>query len=337
MIKNMKKWLAALSFCVLAAQAGAQTEVRLAVHDSFELPQEVLAGFERSHNAKVSIIKMGDGNEMLNRLIITRGTPLADAVFGLDNNTLLKARQAGILAETQPQSLPAVGRVDGMLAVDFGFVTVNYDKKWFAEHQLPLPESLADLTKPQYKNLLVMPNPGTSTPGLAFLLANIGGMGEEQTFSWWAAMRQNGVKITRGWSDAYFTEFTLNGGSRPLMVGYASSPAAEVFYSEGKLSAPNMGNLFLKGGSYLQIEGAAVLNRAKQPQLAEKLVQFLQSKAVQEAVTESMWVYPAVLDTRPNPIIVHASVPKEHYAPNPQRIADKQKEWVTRFLRVVVK
>ena len=326
------------ALCCISTTIWAQTEVRLAVHDSYDLPKSVLAQFEKNNNAKVSIIKLGDGNEMLNRLILTNSkTPLADAVFGLDNNTAAKAFEAGILAVQQPKSMPTVVHVPHMLAINYGFVTLNYDKGWFANRNLPLPTSLADLAKPQYKNLFAMPNPATSTPGLAFMLANISVLGEEPAFQWWRAMRQNGVKITKGWSEAYYTEFTLNGGTRPIIVGYSTSPAAEVYYSEGKLSRPNMGNLFLNGGSYLQIEGAAVLNHAKQPELASKLVQFLQSRTVQESVTLSMWVYPAVKGTHAQPIIALAPVPQNATMLPVSRVNTKQKDWLTRWTKTVLK
>ena len=83
-------------------------------------------------------------------------------------------------------------------------------------------------------------------------------------------MRQNGVKVAKGWSEAYYTDFTQNGGAYPLVVSYATSPAAEVHYSKGKYSTPPTGNLFLKGGTFRQVEGAAVLKGAKQPELAAK-------------------------------------------------------------------
>ena len=316
----------------------AATEVRLAVHDSYDLPKETITAFESANDAKVVILKMGDGNAMLNRLILTRNEGgVADAVYGLDNNTVAKAHSAGILAARQPASARTVVQLPHALAVDYGFVTLNYDKKWFAEKKLPLPKTLADLTQPAYRNLLVMPNPATSTPGLAFLLANIRGLGEEGAFAWWAKMRQNGVKVTQGWSDAYYKEFTLNGGARPLMVGYASSPAAEVFYSEGKLTQPNMGLLFLPGGSYLQIEGAAVLNHAKQPALTAKLVQHLQSAVVQKAIFRAMWVYPAVQGTPSDPMMRHSTVPQRPSLLPPAQVAQKQKDWVARWTRTVLK
>lgn len=334
----MLKKLSTIALLVLwHANIQAATEVRLAAHSSFDLPKDVLAKFERQHDAKVTVLKLGDGNELLNKLIISQKRPIADAVYGLDNANIARAISANVLAKQQPESQKTWVQLPNALAVDYAFVGLNYDKNWFAKNKLPLPQTLHDLTKPEYKNLLVSPNPNTSTPAMAFLMANIGGLGEENAFNWWAAMRQNGVKITKGWSEAYYTEFTLNGGSRPIMVGYGSSPAAEVFYSEGKLSTPNMGNLFLKGGTYRQIEGAAVLQGAQQPELAAKLVQYLQSPAVQNEVSTSMWVYPAVQGVMLPRAMLHASVPAVHYSPNDERVSAKQKEWAARWTKTVLK
>lgn len=326
-----------LAMCWLTSTAWATSEIRLATHDSFDLPKETIAQFEKQHNAKISIVKAGDGNELLNKLIISKRKPIADVVYGLDNGNILKAINEKILVKQQPESRPTVVNLPNALAVDFGFVAINYDTKWFNEKGLPLPKSLEDLAKPEYKNLLVMPNPNTSTPAFGFLLANIGGLGEEKTFDWWKQMRHNGVKITKGWSEAYYKEFSLNGGSRPMMVGYSSSPAAEVFYSEGKLSTPNMGNLFLRGGVYRQIEGAAVLHGTQQPELAAKLAQFLQSPQVQRAVPAHMWVYPAVKGAHLPSVMRHASVPSVHFSPNDKRVHDNRQMWLSRWTKTVLK
>ena len=306
--------LAAATAALLMPAVQAQTEVRLAVHKSFSLPKDAFAAFERANDAKVSVIKAGSGNELVNKLVLSRAQPITDAVYGLDNTTMLKAKEGGILAAAQPPSAAVTATLPHAAAVDTGYIAVNYDKAWFAKNKLPLPQSLEDLAKPQYKDLLAMPNPGLSSTGLGFLLANIQGMGEKQAFDWWAKMRANGVKVTKDWSEAYYTEFSRNGGSRPLVVGYASSPAAEVHYGKGKFDTPPTGVLFLKGGVFRQVEGAAVLNGAKQPALAAKLVQYLQSAPVQKAVPTEMWVYPAVKNT-PLPDVfkhTHAQIGRAH-------------------------
>lgn len=330
-------FLLAIGTLAFAAAASAQTEVRLAVHKSFSLPKETLAKFEREQQAKVTVIEAGSANEMLNKLILSRAHPIADAVYGLDNGNITKALNSKILAGKQPTSAPANASLPGAVAVNYAYVVLNYDKKWFAEKKLPLPETLEDLAKPDYRNLLVTPNPGTSSPGLSFLMANIGGLGEEQAFKWWADMRKNGVKVTKSWSDAYYTDFTQNGGSRPLIVSYATSPAAEVHFSKGKYTEPPTGNLFLKGGVFRQVEGAAVLNGAKQPALAAKLVDYLQSADVQKALPSEMWVYPAAKDVPLPKVFDFAQVPKEHFTPSAVLIGQKQKQWVARWIKVVLK
>ena len=299
--------LAAATAALLMPAVQAQTEVRLAVHKSFSLP------------------------------VLSRAQPIADAVYGLDNTTVLKAKEGGILAAAQPPSAAVTAALPHAAAVDTGYIAVNYDKAWFAKNKLPLPQSLEDLAKPQYKDLLAMPNPGLSSTGLGFLLANIQGMGEKQAFDWWAKMRANGVKVTKDWSEAYYTEFSRNGGSRPLVVGYASSPAAEVHYGKGKFDTPPTGVLFLKGGVFRQVEGAAVLNGAKQPALAAKLVQYLQSAPVQKAVPTEMWVYPAVKNTPLPDVFKHARAPQHSDNPSEADIAKNQRRWVSQWIRVVLK
>ena len=334
----MKRLLgAALAALLLSPIGYAQTEVRLAVHKSFSLPKDAFAAFEKAHQAKVSVIKVGSGNEMVNKLIVSRAKPIADAVYGLDNITALKAQQAGILAVQQPNSTITVARLTGALAVDYGYVSINYDKAWFAKHKLPLPKTLDDLTLPQYKNLLVMPNPGMSSTGLGFLFANIQGMGEQKAFAWWAKMRANGVKITKDWSEAYYTEFSHNGGARPLVVGYATSPVAEVFYGKGKYSSPPTGNLFLPASVFRQVEGAAVLKGATQPVLAAKLVQYLQNPAIQKTIPSEMWVYPAVKGVALPDVYQHDVAPSQSNNPSEADIAKHQKRWVSQWIRVVLK
>ena len=55
-----------------------------------------------------------------------------------------------------------------------------YDTSWFGhDGRPPAPTSLDDLIDPRYKNLTVVENAATSSPGLAFLLATIAAKGED--------------------------------------------------------------------------------------------------------------------------------------------------------------
>ena len=326
--------------------ASAQTTLTVITHDSFDVDKKLVAAFEKANNAKVRFVKGGDAGELLNRLVLTRRAPIADVVYGLDNSLIGRANQMGLLQAYKSANLgkvPAAYRLDdaGTLnTVDYGFVALNYDRAAFARTGLPLPKSLDDLKKPEYAKLTVVQSPATSSPGLAFLLATVNHYGEAGAWAWWREARANGLKVTRGWSDAYYKDFTRNGGKYPIVLSYASSPAAEVFFADGfnpaKLPAQSpTANLFLPGSVWLQLEGVGVLKGAKQPALARKFVDFMLSSPVQADIPTRMWIYPAVSGTKLNPVFKFADQPslpsvKPGLTANPQRLVDA---WVTNVLR----
>ena len=137
----------------------APPTLRVLTHASFDVPKPLLDEFEKTAGVKLSIVKAGDAGEMLNKLILTRANPIADVVYGIDNALAGKALAAEVLAPyagpaaTAPSaaSLPSP-----LVPVDFGYVTLNADKVWFAKKGLALPTTLQDLTLPAYKNLLVV-------------------------------------------------------------------------------------------------------------------------------------------------------------------------------------
>ncbi len=323
---------------LLAAPALAAEELRVLVHSSFDLPKPLLAQFEAQAGVKLSIIKAGDAGEMLNKLILTRAKPIADVVYGIDNTLDSKAQAAKVL-----DALPAtLANLNGKLgpqqvAIDYSFVTLNYDKAAVAKTGTPLPKTLDDFTLPAYRNWLVVQNPATSSPGYAFLLATIAGMGEEKAFAWWAKMRANGLKVTKGWSEAYYTEFTRGGGTHPIVVSYATSPAAEVFYSKEKITESPTASLFLKGGVLRQEEGVALVKGGGQRKAAQKFIDFMRSGAVQEALQTSMWMFPVDSKTPRAEVMRHAPEPTAFDSLPAQAIANKGSQWVSRWTQVVLK
>lgn len=328
---------------VPAAQAKVPVTLRVLTHSSFDLPKEQLAAFEKEAGVKLQIVKAGDAGEMTNKLILTRARPIADVVYGIDNTLLPRALAAGVI---QPYTGPASQRMSaatldaGVVPVDYGFVTLNIDRAWFAKSGLALPTSLDDLTKPAYAKLLVVQNPATSSPGMAFLQATVAGLGEEKAFDWWKAMRANGVKVVKGWTEAYYTEFTRNGGTRPIVVSYASSPAAEVFYSKEKITESPTANLFLKGGVFRQVEGVALVKggRPAARDAAGQFIEFLRSAPVQQALQTTMWMYPAEVGAaRADLIKRHAVEPSAYDNPASAEAAAKSKAWLQRWTKTVLK
>lgn len=282
------------------------TTLVLASHDSFNVSEEVLAQFEAENNVKLQVLALGDAGEALNKIILSKDAPLADLFFGVDNTFLSRALTADIFepyASPQIAAIPEELQLDPeyrLLPVDVGYVNLNADAQYFTEHNLPLPQTLEDLTKPAYKGLVAVINPATSSPGLAFLLATVSHFGEEGYLDFWQGLRENDVLITNGWSDAYYDHFTVgSGGSgdRPIVVSYTTSPPADVLYATDGRTEPASVNLNLDGGVFRQIEFVGVLKGAKQPALAQKFIDFMLSQPFQADVPLQMFVYPAAPET----------------------------------------
>ncbi len=319
--------------------AAASGEVTLVTHDSFVLDEELLADFEKRTGLTVTVLAQGDAGAMVNQLLLTQSNPLGDAVFGVDNTFASRALDGDVFAPYTSAALPSgvdqefgIGD-DRLTPVDFGDVCVNVDRAYFAAKNIPEPVTFEDLAKPDYRDLLVVESPATSSPGLAFLLGTVAHFGEDGWQDYWTSLKDNGVKVTSGWTDAYSVDFSGSSGrgDRPLVVSYASSPPAEV--SEGATAAPTAA---LLDTCFRQVEYAGVLTGARNPAGAQQVVDFLLSKPFQESVAEGMYVYPVdpgvVLPPTWEQFAPTASNPNSL---DPATIADKRDEWIAQWSDLV--
>ena len=226
-----------------AASSGGEQTVTVLAYDSFDFPQELLDKFREQTGITVKIQAIGNGGELANQLVLTKDAPLGDAVFGLDNTVSTRIVGQGVIADasiTSPNSADNFAGEPGLVPIDRGDVCVNYDKTWFKDHQLTPPASFEDLAKPEYKNMLVAMNPASSTPGMAFMLATIAKYGPDGYANYWKSLKDNGVKITEGWSQAFNVDYSAGEGkgSYPMMVSYGSSPAYAVNDAGTESSTP---------------------------------------------------------------------------------------------------
>jgi thiamine transport system substrate-binding protein len=162
-------------------------------------------------------------------------------------------------------------------------------------------------------------------------------MGEEPAFAWWAQMRTNGLKVVKGWSEAYYTDFARNKGAYPLVVSYATSPAAEVFYSKEKITDSPTASLNLKGGVFRQVEGVGLVKGGSKRPEALKFVDFMRSGPVQEALQTAMWMYPVQVNTARAEVMRHAAEPTGFETLAAPLVASKGANWVARWTKVVLK
>jgi thiamine transport system substrate-binding protein len=267
--------LASLLLAGCASAEQAATKVTLVAHDSFAISDQSIAEFEASSDFELEIIRAGDAGSLTNRLVLTKDSPIADVVFGIDNTFRGVADENGIIE-------------GDLVPVDFADVCFNYDRVWFEERGITPPDSWRDLTKPAYNSLTVVSNPLSSSPGLAFLASTVAAFGEDSFEQYWREIRDNGVRIAAGWEEAYFTEFSGSSGSGeyPIVLSYCSSPAAEI-REDGKSQT-----VALLDEGFRQTEFIGVLAGAKNPEGAKALFEFLLSESFQNTMPGLMYVYP---------------------------------------------
>jgi thiamine transport system substrate-binding protein len=338
-----------LAFCVLLAAIGlqlsaislAQTTLTVLTHDSWALDKKLIAQFEQQ-GIKLKFLKGGDAGEMVNKAILSKGAPLADVIYGFDNTMLSRVLAAGILeryVSPQLENLRSELLLDPQgfaLPVDYGYVALNYDKDYFRSK--PLPQAFSDLRRPAFAKLLVVENPATSSPGLAFLLATVAAFGEDRYLGFWEELRKGGVRVASGWTEAYYTHFTRAKGDRPLVVSYTTSPAAELFYSEAKPKPPEppTGNLLFPQSAFFQVEFVGILKGTKNPEAARKFVDWLLSKPVQENIPTQMWVYPSLREAVLPDVFKFAQRPSEPARLTPRAIAQNRDRWIKEWTQVVL-
>ena len=318
-------------------------EVTLLTHDSFDVSADVLAAFTDATDIEVAIVPLGDAGTALNQAILTRDAPQGDLLFGVDTSFLSRALDQELF---EAYDSPALDSVDERFLLDpelraipitYGDVCLNHDVGWFEDRDLAVPADLADLTDPAYQGLLAVQNPATSSPGLSFLLATIERFGEDGYLDFWAELVANEVVVTDGWSEAYYDEFSATGGGdRPLVVSYASSPPAEVFFADPQPDEAPTG--VIEASCFRQVEFVGILAGTERRAEAEELVDFLLSTTFQEDVPLTMFVFPVNTEAElPEVFVEHAVIPSDPLELDPTVIGEQREAWIEAWTATVLR
>ena len=306
----MKKTIALATLALLTGCSAAPIEtVRLATHDSFAMSDALIAEFEQTTGYQLEIIRLGDTGTLTNQLALTKNAPIADAFYGIDNTFRSLAEKEGIAA-------------GDFVEINYSDVCFNYDIAWFEQNNLTPPANWRELTKPEYKALTVVTNPRFSSPGLAFLATTFAGFETDmQTFEYWRNLRDNQVKVASSWEDAYFSDFTRYGGTRPIVLSYASSPAAEVVDGVA-------GSAALLDECFRQVEYASTLRGAANTAGAAALIEFLVSQSFQASLPEAMYVYPAVEGVPVPEAWAKFALPARSTLGDAQKLSQNREKWL---------
>jgi thiamine transport system substrate-binding protein len=314
--------------------ADVPTTLVLVTHDSFALSEGTLEQFTEETGIVVDVQSGGDAGELVNKLVLTKDSPLGDVVFGIDNTFASRAASNGVLEEyvsgdvTDAEAaflLPEGSGGEYLTPIDSGDVCVNVDHAWFEEAGLAEPETLDDLIDPAYEGLLVVEAANSSSPGLAFLLATIAAYGDGW-YDYWSALVDNNVKVAASWSDAYYVDFSgpSSEGDRPLVVSYASSPPFEAGATGVLLDT-----------CFRQTEYAGVIAGTEHAAEARQLVDFLFSPTVQNDIPENMYVFPVNSKAElPEAWAEYAEIAEDPYEIDPADIDANRERWIQEWAAI---
>lgn len=313
-------------------------------HDSFAISEDVIASFQQEYDIEVKFIEAGDTGTAVNKAVLSKNAPLADLFYGVDNTFLSRALGEGIFETYESpllEDIPDHFKLDPQnraLPVNYGDVCLNYDVDYFTKTNLNPPGNLDDLLKPEYKGLLVVENPATSSPGLAFLFATIGRFGEDGYLEFWRDLVKNDVKVVNDWETAYYSEFSRWGGTRPIVVSYGSSPPFEIIFAEEPMDKAPTAAVVSEASCFRQIEFVGILKGTGNRVLAEKFIDFMLSPTFQEDIPLQMFVFPvnenAQLDET---FIKYLAIPESPVILDPASIAENRENWISAWTEVVLR
>jgi thiamine transport system substrate-binding protein len=325
---------------------GAPVTLTVMTHDSFAISETVLAAFEQANNIDVIFLASGDTGAALNKAILSKDAPLADVFFGVDNTFLSRALEAGIFEPYESPMLAGIAaefRLDPQnraIPVDYGDVCINYDRAFFEKNELSVPTTLGDLIRPEYTGMLVVENPATSSPGLAFLLATVAHFGEPGYLDYWRMLRENGLVVVNDWETAYYVNFSGSSGRGPqtMVVSYATSPAAEVVYSEVPLEQAPTASIIGPDTCFRQIEFVGILAGTRNRAAAERFVDFMLSLTFQEDMALQMFMMPVEpLAILPDSFYQFIQQPDLPATLTPDVIAANRERWIQEWTDAVLR
>jgi thiamine transport system substrate-binding protein len=320
------------------------TTLTLVTHDSFDISESVLEAFTAESGISVELLAGGDAGAVLNQAILTKGNPQGDVLFGVDNSFLSRAFEEDLFVSYESPALadvdPAVLLDDQhrVTPIDTGDVCLNYDRSGLDEAGLPVPETLEDLLDPALAGTLVVENPATSSPGLAFLLATVDEFGEDGWQDYWRSLVKNDIEVAAGWEEAYYGSFSGAAGSegdRPIVVSYASSPPAEVIFAEEPLDEAPTG--VVVDSCYRQIEFAGILQGSEHEEEAGQLIDFMLSETFQSDIPLNMFVYPVTDVELPLEFVQYGAQPENPYLVDARVVADNRDDWIEEWTEIVLR
>jgi len=243
--------------------------------------------FEEKTGIKITWESHGDAGEIFSRLLQEGSNSNADIILGVDQNIAPRIMNSGLLEAYHPKGAENIFK---LLVLDNSFHLIPFDYSYFAivydSQTINPPQSLEDLTSPQFKQKLILIDPRTSSPGLGFFTWTKEIYGADWQ-DYWRRLQPSILTIADGWSSAYglFTK-----GEAPMVLSYTTSPGYHLEYE----NTERYKAAIFTDGHVIQIEAAGLLKAAKNKKNAKTFLDFMISPDFQNIIPLTNWMYPVV-------------------------------------------
>ncbi len=284
--------------------------------------------FEAECDCTLDFVGLDASLEILSRLRLEGERSKADVVLGLDTSMMAEAKATGLLVDhglNLSHLVLPIGWDDGVFVpFDHGYFAFVYDK---TRLESP-PRSLDELVNGDPGEKILIEDPRTSTPGLGLLLwmQKVYGDGAADA---WAKLNRRVLTVTKGWTEAYGMFLK---GEAPLVLSYTTSPAYHIIAEKDDRFAAAA----FAEGHYLQVEVAAAVRTAKQPELARRFLRFVVSPGFQSTIPTGNWMYPVIeLGDGLPPAFAALPTPARALLFAPEEVAANRKRWIDDWLEAM--
>lgn len=321
---TMAATLAAVAVTNISALAADRPVLTVYTYESFTSEwgpgPAIEAAFEENCNCDLQFVALDSSIGILGRVQLEGSSSKADVVLGLDTNLMATARDTGLFAPhgaalAGRTALPVAFTDDVFMPFDWGYFAFVYNSEEIANP----PASMQALIDAPDDLRIVIQDPRTATPGLGLLLWVRSVYGDKAPEAW-AKLAPKIVTVTKGWWDAYsmFLE-----GEADMVLSYSTSPAYHVI-AEGtdKYKAAAFDE-----GHYMQVEVAAMLKNAPQPELAAQFMDFILDSGFQSVIPTTNWMYPAGKAGLPE-AFGSLITPAKSLLFTPEQVAANKSSWV---------
>lgn len=244
--------------------------------------EHIFPAFEKANNAKVVVVP-GTSTDILAKVQATKEKPQMHVMF-LDDGVMYRAISMGLCDKLKPSAvlgdLHPAARMKGDMAagVSIGMTGLAYNPKVFADKGWTPPTSWMDLANPKYKGKVVFQSLPSSTFGLhGFLMVNRIQGGNDKNVepgfrAWPTTIGPNVLEYIP--SSAKLSEMVQTGEAAifpltPTMVATFKGRGLPIEYVQPK------------EGSVVLMTAECVIARNGDPELAQKLAEFILTPDVQ--------------------------------------------------------